>query len=224
MLVSHSHRFVYLKTNKTAGTSVELYFEPYCVDPAAPPASESRAESESRWGIVGYRGPDSSNRKWFNHMSAAAVRDALAPGVWGSYFKFAVVRNPYDVVVSAFWWRLDPEQRHALAEAPFDEVRSAFAVFAATAPLPPNGNKVAIDGELVVDRVVRFERLEQDVEDVCAAVGVPWRPERLGRFKAGTRMRDEPFASYYDAASARRVEAEYAWELDRFGYGLPVAR
>jgi hypothetical protein len=33
MLISHVCRFIFLKTLKTAGTSVEIYLEPYCVDP-----------------------------------------------------------------------------------------------------------------------------------------------------------------------------------------------
>ncbi|KPA10844.1 hypothetical protein MHK_008953, partial [Candidatus Magnetomorum sp. HK-1] len=32
MLVSHRHKFIYTKTFKTAGTSVESYFEPFCMN------------------------------------------------------------------------------------------------------------------------------------------------------------------------------------------------
>ena len=31
MLISHRKQFIYTKTYKTAGTSVEVYFEPYCM-------------------------------------------------------------------------------------------------------------------------------------------------------------------------------------------------
>jgi len=31
MLVSHRKKFIYTKTAKTAGTSVESYFEPFCL-------------------------------------------------------------------------------------------------------------------------------------------------------------------------------------------------
>jgi hypothetical protein len=33
MLVSHQRKFIYTKTVKTAGSSVESYFEPYCISP-----------------------------------------------------------------------------------------------------------------------------------------------------------------------------------------------
>ena len=31
MLVSHRYKFIYTKTRKTAGSSVESYFEPFCM-------------------------------------------------------------------------------------------------------------------------------------------------------------------------------------------------
>ena len=34
MLVSHARKFIYTKTLKTAGTSVEVFLEPYCRPPA----------------------------------------------------------------------------------------------------------------------------------------------------------------------------------------------
>ena len=35
MLISHRHRFIYTKTIKTAGTSVEIYFEEACIPPGS---------------------------------------------------------------------------------------------------------------------------------------------------------------------------------------------
>src|SRR5215831_6473803 len=92
MLVSHLCRFIYLKTIKTGGTSVEIYFEPWCVPPAQWRGEQhSRAESVSEWGIVGARGsadgfvrPDCA---WYNHMPAAAVREKVGSSIWNSYFK-----------------------------------------------------------------------------------------------------------------------------------------
>ena len=55
MLISHRKRFIYTKTVKTAGTSVESYFEPYCMREGEWSFSHSRAEYVSEAGIVGIR-------------------------------------------------------------------------------------------------------------------------------------------------------------------------
>jgi hypothetical protein len=70
MLISHVRQFIYLKTRKTAGTSVEIYFEPYCVDPRHYHGEEhERKGAVSDWGIVGAR-RQASLQTWYNHMPA----------------------------------------------------------------------------------------------------------------------------------------------------------
>jgi len=44
MLVSHRYRFIYTKTIKTGGTSVESYFEPYCMADGEWTESQKRDE------------------------------------------------------------------------------------------------------------------------------------------------------------------------------------
>jgi len=238
VLISHSHRFIYVKTRKTAGTSVEVYFEPYCRDPErGETVSRRRTPEVSDRGVVsgGSRFFWERNRVWFNHMPAEEIRAALDPETWAGYLKFCVVRNPFDKVVSSFWWRIPARERSRLDEAPFDEVRAAFARWVgspyvsvrARARRKPNEHIptdrpiVAVDGDLGVDEVIRHETLETDMGRVCERLGVPWEPDRLGRFKSGYWTRPEPAADYYDDATVRRVRDLFAWELETFGYDAP---
>jgi len=65
--------------------------------------SHARDEYESPAGIVGFRGKDTpQNAKWQSHMPAEEIRNQLGDEVWNSYFKFCVVRNPFDKCISAF--------------------------------------------------------------------------------------------------------------------------
>ena len=74
MLVSHHHKFIYTKTVKTAGTSVESFFERFCMPQNEWEFSHGRDEYVSDYGIVGYRGssrpPDA---EYWNHMSAKEI-------------------------------------------------------------------------------------------------------------------------------------------------------
>jgi len=38
-------------------------------------------------------------------MTAEAIRREVGPAVWNGYFKFCVIRNPFEVTVSAFYFR-----------------------------------------------------------------------------------------------------------------------
>ena len=56
MLISHPKRFIYTKTVKTAGTSVEVYFEPWCREEDPSRRIRHRIDAiESAASNVGFR-------------------------------------------------------------------------------------------------------------------------------------------------------------------------
>lgn len=65
--------------------------------------SHGREELVSDAGIVGKRAAHPSDATWYNHMSAYNIRKRLGPDIWSRYFKFTVVRNPYDKLISGFY-------------------------------------------------------------------------------------------------------------------------
>ena len=52
MLVSHARKFIYTKTLKTAGTSVEVFLEPYCRPPGEV-AEHHTGQSVTDYGNLG---------------------------------------------------------------------------------------------------------------------------------------------------------------------------
>jgi hypothetical protein len=226
MLVSHRNRFIYLKTQKTAGTSVEIYFERYCLDPTSPYKARHLTDAQvSPYGIIGYRGPMGKGRskgrpEWYNHMPAELVREQIGPQKWSEYTKFCAIRNPYDKAVSYWWHMLSNAGREAAVEMTFDEVRKRFSKWVCTDRLEwlIDRNIYTIDGELCVDFLIRYEHLVEDMEKICAMLNVEFDPTQLGKYKNHSRVRKEPFPEYFDFAAAKKVTDVFAFEFDRFGY------
>ena len=54
----------------------------------------------------GYNGPQNYNDKlvFHEHMPASEIKSKINLDVWNKYFKFTVVRNPFNQIVSAFYW------------------------------------------------------------------------------------------------------------------------
>ena len=221
MLISHVRRFIYLKTRKTAGTSVEIYFEPFCVDPERYSGERHHREPEvSQWGVVGSRGFAAGT--WYNHMPAARVLELTGEDIWNAYLKFCVIRNPLDKVVSWFWHSVSDPIRAELVNADFALVRNFFAEWTATRSFPEDRSIYSIGGAPVVDEFVRYERLLPDLQSLCARLDVPWQPERLGRYKSEYRKRPESFEDYYTKEAVHRVREAFAWEMEYFNYsGAP---
>ena len=102
MLVSHRYKFIYLKTYKTASTSTESYFERFCMPEGEWLQAHERQEYVSANGIIGARGVYAKNANWWNHMPAKVIREKLGEDIWGGYFKFCTIRNPFEKCISAF--------------------------------------------------------------------------------------------------------------------------
>lgn len=227
MLISHRHRFIYTKTAKTAGTSVEAYFERFCMPEGEWTPSHGRNEYESPSGIIGYRGPDLHRQtKWRNHMSAIDIKQQIGDDTWSSYFKFCTVRNPYDKCISAFshfgknysvkkqsFWervchgKMSPEQHR-------------FYCYLKK-HTPVDRDKYLIEGEFCLDDVIRYEHLEEDLQRICRKIGVPFELQYLPSYKKGIRQADATTISLYTEPAKKWVARKFAYELDRFGYDFP---
>jgi hypothetical protein len=235
MLISHRKRFIYTKTVKTAGTSVESYFEPYCMRDGEWSFSHARREYVSEAGIVGIRSGEPleiQGALWWNHMPAQAIRALIGEPTWNDYFKFCVVRNPFDALVSAyrfFWASKQPPRPRGLLErlasrsgraAALADLRDGFEHWLRSVQLPLDRNKYCINGALCADHVIRYEALGDGIRDVCRRLGVEFQPERIPHLKKSEKSAVS-LESYFTPASLAIVEDGYQFELRTFGYSRP---
>lgn len=203
MILSHRHRFIFIKTPKTAGTSIEMGLRPLCgPEDVVTPLLEDAQEGGRNY----MRGPMPFRyaRDFYNHMPISLVAK-YAPEAVSSYFKFAVVRNPWDRQVSQSCWR---KHRGLKKETVFTEWILQIKPMVVL-PL------LRREGRLAVDFVARYERLEEDFATVCARIGIPV-PE-LPREKSGHRDHTD-YRDYYDPRARQRVAEMYAREIALFGY------
>jgi len=222
MLVSHRKRFIYTKTAKTGGTSVEVYFEPYCFPEGQWEFSHSREAWVGPTGIVGYRGPNREGQTWYHHMAAKQIRQQVGEQVWNSYFKFCVIRDPFDKMVSAFHFFTKERQADGTVAAPAaGDLKKRFRDWLTAGKIPYDGEKYLIDGRICVDYFIRYEDMQGGIRHVCKTLDIPFQPEGLMRLKSGIRPTDVPLHEYYDADSIKIVSKLYQFELKHFGYAPP---
>jgi hypothetical protein len=223
LIISHSHRYIFIKSEKTAGTSVEAALSKHCTaDDIVTPLGDFWFNRDERGEWV----HSATNAEgFFQHDPAADIRRKVPPEVWNGYFKFSIARNPWDRVVSNFSWeaRNRPELRptrkwyHRLG-VPFDEFRATRRLFRqyVEGDWKTNDRFYFEDGELCVDFVIRYERLTEDLADVCRRVGLP--AVTLPHLKAGLRKGGHAYAEYYDEASTAIVAERHRSDLRLFGY------
>lgn len=216
MLLSHRYRFIYTKTIKTGGTSVESYFEKYCMKEEEWAFSHVRDEYVSESGIIGYRGTKPDNARFFHHMSANSIRKLVGDKTWEQYYKFCVVRNPYDKLLSAFFY-LDIKNNNfnGSNKQLIDRFRNWVKVKAESIV---DRDKYVINSRVCMDDFIKTETIRSDLERVCNRIGVPYEPDRVPRLKAGFRPPDISHHDYYDDHTDAIVRRYFAFEFELFGY------
>jgi hypothetical protein len=221
MLVSHRYKFIYTKTVKTGSTSVESYFERFCFPDGQWEQLHHREAYESTDGIVGYRGlaSDVTFRKWYNHMSAALIRERLGEKIWNTSFKFCVIRDPFEKAISAF--EHFGRDHFPLSAPGIVTEQERFLHWLKEIGPPIDRDKYMIDGQVCIDDFIRYETLYVDIERICVRLRLPWDPSLLPFFKRGMRRQTAQISNLYTPAAIDLVARLYDFEINHFDYNLP---
>jgi hypothetical protein len=230
VLVSLSPKVIFIKTVKTASSSTECVLEQVLL---GGPGNHHQPKFFSRSGFCTARGPESATKRgklkalddafflsrqpdlWKsigklqrlrNHSNPDEIRRVLGERFWASSVKLVNVRNPFDLVVSQYFFRFRKS-----------EARPSFSEFLLTwEPASVNqGITVNWDDSW---KAIRFEHLEQDIDSNLQFLGFSGQvsvPHHKGEFRT-REARD--YRDFYNRADRRHVEREFSDWLDFFGY------
>jgi len=126
------------------------------------------------------------------------------------YFRFSVVRNPWDRFVSG-WKYCATTRDRSLHDVLADLPREGHDYRHLTRP--QHAILYDEEGRLIVDDVIRFESLQQGFDRVCDIIGKP-RGE-LAPLNRGDRGR---YADYFDEDGRRSFLRHFGRDAELFGY------
>ena len=155
------------------------------------------------------------------------------------FFKFTIVRNPWDRLLSYYRWRMKasclhvPENERELGNKSFKtwlnfirEQREALESNNDETALDKDFNAAIIDqhqyvfnNDLVnMDYVGRYETLQRDYDNVCEIIGAPKKV--LGRFLCTSNNSSSHFTKSYDDETRRIVADLYRKDIEYFNYNF----
>ncbi len=248
MIVSHRHKFIFIKPHKVAGTSVEVNLAKYCG-----PKDIITAVAPYRPSVDGtpYNHEPQNDFGYYEHANIQAAKLRLSNKIWNSYFKFSVARNPWDVVVSFYYNKKHAHEGGRTSLNPFREsffepfffcsdfliqkqfvprlfykriaykVLNDFKDFAQTFPFFLSNDHFYFNknGDFALNRCIRFESLEADYKSICQEIGVPYK--KLPRTKTEMRDRKKSLSELYDFRSKERVRKQFKKTIEYFDYKFP---
>jgi hypothetical protein len=227
VLVNHARKFIYMKTRKTAGTSIEMLLEAK-VAPAGHVVSERTESLFFADTTVGARLLGNQAAKgdrtdsWREHMPARQVRAQIGRSLWDSYAIITSVRNPFDRAVSFFFWHRQWSGQDAIAD--FGLARPAFQAFLREPAFKNDRAVVHIKGVFYPQFAIRFEKMGEDLPRLGHQLGLDLSLAELPRTKDSTgKIPGRWVAEYFDAESRDLVLKKQSWVFDKFGYSTDPA-
>lgn len=227
MILSHRYKFIFIKTAKTAGTSIEVFLSRYCgpqdiVTPIVPPVVGHQArnyegfinpipEILDRPGKLfsALRQTITSCTKFYNHMPAREVKNRVPANVWNGYFKFCVERNPWDKVLSHYHMHAARAGGALSLEEYLAHGRFPINYFRYT---DRSGEKV------IVDRVIRYENLLPELGEVFTRLTIPFDGTLGAGAKSEYRIDRRPYQEVFSDERRRIVEKAFSKEIKLHGY------
>jgi hypothetical protein len=137
------------------------------------------------------------------------------------FFKFVVVRNPWERFLSKFLWsqqHTGSVKKNATFRWYVDhiprirkrEMRARYDAFSSQSDWLRDPS-----GKIRMDQTLRFESLSNDWHITCAMIGLD--PTDLPHEKA---TRHGHYSDYYDDESRKVIGEMYAEDVERFGYSF----
>ena len=244
MIISHKYKFIFVKTRKVGGTSLEIALSKHLdKDDIVTPVSEENIRIEKGF-MTGtdykkalldispydiyfwnkalarrlYRhckfnapfGLPAKPRKYYPHMSAKDIKKAIGDDIWNSYYKFTIERNPWDMVVSYYYFWM----KHN-SDVSFEEfIKQGLAKNATNRPFYTDGE------DILVDDIIKYEELDTALSKISETINYPENIAGIMkdiRAKGNVRkVRD--YKELYNEEMKEVVAKEFEQEIKALGY------
>lgn len=229
MILSHKYRFIYIKTYKTASTSIEAALSEFCgPDDVITPASEQLMKFRKGERAQNFRldHPDVPKRPlwrrilgrperhyhpsvgYYEHMPAWRVKAYVGDEIWDSYYKFSFERNPWDRQVSWYYYKTKSKEPRPSFESFNSEKARAYV---------ENFDLYSIDNEVCLDSIGTYEELVQDFEKILKDIGLKGKVV-LKKANISTGPATRSYRDYFNDESRELMRSWYAREIALFGY------
>lgn len=155
MLISHKFKFIFIKTKKTAGTSIEIELNKIMAKTdTVTPIKPSHSEHIPRNYIYG-------NKKLFNHIRLRDLQKIISQKIYQNYYKFCVEREPVEKCLSDFCMQKNSNYHNR------NNKNLSWKEYLEIGKFPIDTEKYTDDdNSLCVDKILKYENLQEELSEM----------------------------------------------------------
>jgi len=220
MIISHKYKFIYLHLMKTAGTSITRNLLPFLgredVVLGCLPQFESKIPIEN------------STLKLTKHSPFDVTKLYVGDEIWNSYYKFSFVRNPFDLLVSLYyWWQKTPAWSEKSSILKKEVISINFKEFI-MGDITISANYLTRmlcftndTGEFSddMDFIGRYENLQVDFNKVCEQLKFPEIKLSISNNSKDIQQYND-YRRFYDDEMIEKVNQLFSADLTYFKYNF----
>lgn len=213
-MISLQKGFLFIHIQKTGGNSIQNVLRDYSEDEIT--SDKSHQDGHEMFGL--------KNEKYNieKHSTLNQYKQELEPHIYKKLFKFATIRNPYDLLISSYFsrnrgrttWDRNEFKKLIQGVSTMREyiVEDSFlSKIDRKLGLNLSPKFKPLDGD--IDFIIRFEHLNDDFKKVCEAIDIPFSP--LPHRNKSTRKH---YTEYYDQELIDMVSERFHEEISLNNY------
>jgi hypothetical protein len=235
MIISHSQRFIFIANRKTASTAIGIALSSACnkQDVITPLGEDEEIRRQ-----LGYPKPRnfipwskklaylslltqrtltglwiSEKLKevgYYTHITPEKILNFLRPGAWDAYFRFCFVRNPWDLVISHYFWKI----RNRSQPLSLDSFLSNAKIEGIARR---SREMYTLNSKLAVDRLCRYENAQTEVNQIFEELNLPGNP-KLPAAKNQFRNDKRHYRDILNDDQAAKIGLIFKREIELAGY------
>lgn len=203
-MISLSKKFLFIHIPKTGGNSLQNILHKYSEDKIV--ISAEHHDGKERFEI------SNTNYNIHKHSTINEYHNEIKKKMFKNLFKFATLRNPWDLMISYYFSPHRNVQDWNREE--FINILNAVKTFRDYTVLKNDVDNyfktlfIRLFKNNQLDFVIRFEHLEEDFGKVCKLIDIP-----IEKLPTRNKSKREHYSTYYDDELKELVRNKFSYEI-----------
>lgn len=246
MLISHKYKFIFFKSLKTASTSTFTFFTPYCLPKNLAQTFDYDERPQKKHlgfyeeGIVGNKNAI-KNIRHVKPKEVKIITDKINPSIWNDYFKFVNIRNPWDMVVSRYFFNknycnlkknkteennaeeieINTEEINDKEISFYKFVKKIYERFISGNEKVTRRDLYTLEEKYFCNFHIRYENIKEDIKEVCYNCNINnFEIEKLKNFNSEFRPKKNDYRLMYNETTKKLINEMYLIDIEKFKYNF----